>query len=68
MGEMAWRVTCIPSISESRRGTLQEPSATVRYTLPWIITCLWQACASAIEGQGTFAFFPAYGGNVSGTM
>ena len=41
------------------RGTLQQPSDTVRYTLPEIITCRWQACASAIDGQGTSRPLPA---------
>jgi hypothetical protein len=46
-------------MSSMRRGTLQHPSDTVRYTLPLIITWRWQACAAAIEGQGTSFPLPA---------
>src|SRR5579859_1861050 len=54
-------------MSSMRRGTLQLPSATVRYTLPEIITCRWHACAGAIDGHGTSRPLPAYGGKSSGT-
>src|SRR5207302_7284284 len=58
----------IAPMSSMRRGTLQLPSATVRYTLPEIMTCRWHSCAGAIDGHGTSRPLPLYAGKFSGTM